>query len=190
MRQTNAGIYLPSDGIAVPDDYLDATDEYNEADAIDQCVDFRRWLKEVDSRFDLVYVKVGAKSWPKDNRWYIVRRNDNGLPANIWVVEDEQGDYCEPNERHAARLREMDAAAHPRLWDDIQKRRAKKALDVELRHEATRDEFRTKLGERLDSIFGSSVAITEKMKDSFSGKNVKAPPPLPPRKLKRKKDRH
>ena len=189
MRQTRGGIYI-GDDFDVPDDLLDASEEWDEGAAIDQCVDFRRWLKSLDARFDLIYVKAGAKHWPKDNRWYIVRRSDDGSPANYWVVEDENDGYCEPDERHATRLREMDAAAHPRLWDEIQKRKAKKKLDAELRHEATREEFRSKLGERLDSIFGSSIAVTGKMKDSFAGKNVKKPPPPPPRKQLRKKDRH
>jgi hypothetical protein len=190
VRQTNAGIYLPSDGIDVPADYLDATEEYDEGAAIDQCIDFRRWLKGLDARFDLVYVKIGARSWPKDNRWYIVRRSDSGLPANIWVVEDEQGDYCEPDERHARRLQEMDTAAHPRLWSEIQKRKEQRKIRSALRHEATREEFRTKLGERLDHIFDGRISVDERMKSLLSGALKGKKPPPPPRKQRRKKDRH
>lgn len=188
MRQTRSGIYVPGDGIDWPESDLDFTEEWDEATAIDQCVDFRRALKQIDSRLDLIYAKEGAKAL-KGNRWYIIRRNDN-LPPQLWEIEDENGEYCEPDERHMRRFLEGDTARHPDLYRKFEQARVDRKLRAEKAIEDKSEEFRSKLGERLNHVFDGRIAVTGTMKAIAAGEKVRDKPPPPPPRQKKKKHRH
>jgi hypothetical protein len=179
-------ISVSENELLVPQNILDATNEYSSAEyELDQVMDFRKYLKQIDSRLDVIWVKPGAKVFPKGNRWYIIRRNETVMPS-FWLVEDEHENYCVPDERHLNKLREYDTAAHPDVWKKFQRAHTERKLRAEKAIEAKREEFRTKLAERLDHVFDANILVTPAMKDQIEG--VK-PPPLPP-KQQRARRRH
>jgi hypothetical protein len=172
--------------LVVPDNPLLAEDEYDAGHDVAVVLDFRRLLKQIDARLDIIWVKAGARVFPKGERWYIVRHNE-GVAPSYWMVEDEHGGFCVPDLRHLERLQEYDTAAHRDVWRKFTQRR----LDKQLRHDKRMDdkseEFRTRLGERLAFEFDAQVAVTSGMKDALAGKTVKKAPPLPPSKQRRRK---
>jgi hypothetical protein len=115
-----------------------------------------------------------------------VRRAEHH-PDQFWVIQDDDGSYCEPDERHFQRFVEGDTAAHPDVYRKIRRKREEAALRVEKTIERKRDEFRTKLGERLAHIFDTQIAITGVHKELLAGQRAgkKPPPPSPRRKGRR-----
>ena len=185
-------IDIVSKELVIPDNPFDARDEWATIEEAQRDVaaalDFRRLLKDIDSRLDLIWVKEGTRAFPKGERWYIRRHNDYGMD-NYWLVEDEHEDFCVPDIRHLRRLQEYDTAAHPDVWQKFVKRRLDKQLRAEKAMEEKSLEFRTKLGERLAHEFDAQIAVTSGMKAAIEGKAVKAPP-LPPAKQKRRKHKN
>lgn len=171
--------------LLVPDNPLLAGDEYEAEHDVAAALDFRRFLKQIDERLDLIFVKKGAKAFPKGERWYIVRHNE-GAPPSYWLIEDENDQFCLPDHRHLARLQEYDTAAHRDVWRKFTQRRLDKQLRHDKKMDAKSEEFRTKLGERLGFEFDAQIAVTSGMKDALAGKSVKKAPPLPPSKQKRR----
>jgi hypothetical protein len=121
---------------------------------------FRAYLQDIDSRLDLVWVKDQAASFPEHcwNRWLMVRWNE-GAPPTFWVVQDPDGGYCEPDERHLEALRAIDSAARPDVWRRHQQSVARRNADAQWRKDETHRRFREELADRLDHIFDARIAV-------------------------------
>src|SRR4051812_31475216 len=93
--------------LVIPENFFDARQEYELVRKTEHDVavalDFRRLLKQVDARLDLMFVKAGTRVFPKGERYYITRRNE-GVQPSFWLVEDEHGEFCVPDQRHLDRL--------------------------------------------------------------------------------------
>jgi hypothetical protein len=136
--------------------------DYEAAGDLAHCRLFLVWLKDLDSRLDLLFAKPGAKVLD-EGYWYIYRKNE-GFPPSFWKVCNDDGSYCVPDERHIKRLQQIDSASHPDLWRQYEKRKADARRAGEKTSEEQHREFREKLEERLKSLYGTSIAVTPSMK--------------------------
>lgn len=139
-----------------------SADEYDELGAgearMAHCEEFCRYLKQIDSRLDLVFAKAHATWTPHPGRWHIIRRNE-GAPWSFWAVLAEDGEsYSEPYERHLQALKARDSAANPRLWEEHRKAVARERLDRQLRADERHAQFREGLSDRLDHLFDARIA--------------------------------
>jgi hypothetical protein len=125
--------------------------------------EFRARLKLIDHRLDLIWVKDGARSFPRGARWYIVRDNPGGLPATYWMVNDgtEEEGYDTPAERHLERLRAMDTARHPDAWRSYEKNRLKHDQAKEKRRAVRREERREQTADILSHHLDVRVSVPE-----------------------------
>ena len=152
--------------LIVPENITDATGQWTPAQEVGidamASLEWRKLLKEVDPRLDLIYAKPNAVAFPIPDRWYIIRRNE-AAPVAFWVVQDENGTYCPFSQAHFDRFRQGDTATNPDLWKKMagaamaRKERAQRAMDEK------RAEFRERLLERLDHNHETTVAITPAM---------------------------
>lgn len=163
---------VSSSGLLVPENVLDATEEYltPQQAAIDTAESkwFHDALKARDSRLSLIFVKPGSVVFPYSPMWYIVRRNDNA-PQSFWAIHDGEYGYCRPTQRHLDAFFSTDAAARPDLRDQIVKQRHRELEAKEKARQEKHREFREKLTERLAHEFDASVPVTGKMKKAFKG---------------------
>lgn len=144
----------------------DRTSEQIDYDAAGEVAHARLFLvglKEIDPRLDLVYAKPNS-TLLQGGYWYIVRRNDDAPPA-FWVVQNDDGSPCAPDERHLQRMHEMDTArnggyeAFNRGRDEAKKKAERERVE-------THREFREKLDEKLAHLYGSkSVYLPDHIVD-------------------------
>jgi hypothetical protein len=157
--------------LLLPDDALQATEQYVDAELVARDFAEARWFRDllqgVDPRLALIFVKPGAVSFEHPGRFYIIRRNEQAQPS-YWVIQDERGRYCEPQERHFRRFMQGDAATNPNLWRDflmVRETRIRKAREA---GEELRREIREKLKERLDFVFdGPGILVPSSYKDQL-----------------------
>lgn len=157
--------------LLVPDNITEATGTYvtPEQAAQDSVVatEFRKLLKSVDPRLDIVFVPPlppdEPTPWPKSGRFYIIRRNPL-TNDSFWMVEDAEGNYSAPTMAHFRALQARDTHAHPDVWKQISRANDKRIKDAESRMEAKRAEFREKLLERFDFNDRSFMAVSGEMK--------------------------
>lgn len=162
-----------SSGLLIPDNALDATGEYlSPAEAARHCVEaawFRKLLKSVDPRLDLIFVKPGSKVFEHSPRFYITRRSENAHDQ-YWVIQDREGNYCVPTQEHFDRFQSGDAAKRPSLWKEYEANREARVERARKHKEELRREFREKLTERLDHIYDPArVLITGSHKQKLEG---------------------
>lgn len=135
-----------------------AVDEFDPKPDIEVARAFDRLLQSLDDKLRCFWVKPDAKSFENPGRWHIARLHSNPELNAYWVVQNEDGSYCEPQQRHLDRLKAMDS--HTRnVLEDIHKLR--RTRDIE-RHKAfmeRRREFREKLEERLDHIYNARISV-------------------------------
>jgi len=164
ITQRDSGLYAPGT-------VNEANEEWTEAqESSSKAIAFRRLLKEVDPRLDLLWVKENAEFFPIACRWYIVRWNEN-VDASYWVIQTDDGEYSDPEMEHFNRLRQNDTA-NVDVWEEYQKARVSREKSSANRLEELRREFREKLTERLDHIYNASVPITNKPKSMQSNKSA------------------
>ena len=129
--------------------------------------EFRARLNDLDPQLDLVYAKPGATFVAKDDRWYIIRRTDTGI-GGMWVCEDENGEFTFPNEAHLNALRALDVQRHGdvalRLAIEREKKEQAEQREKDLRSEA----FRSELGERISSVYDSTISVPKAVTDDAS----------------------
>jgi hypothetical protein len=150
-------------GLILPDDPLDATQEYESPERVArdgfENQWFRRELKSIDANLDLIFVKPGAKSFPHDCRYYIIRNNPDGSSAH-WVIQSADGGYSPPTWAHLMKFQQGDSAKHPRLWEEFQKNAEKRKKAAEKERQELSREFQEKLLERLNYEFdGAGILI-------------------------------
>jgi hypothetical protein len=119
---------------------------------------YRAMLKAVDPQLDIIWVKPKAKNFADPGRWHVVRWHSNPELTAYWVIQNEDGSYCEPQQRHFDRLMAMDSWCRHR-YSDITRARSQEAERKRKRLEETRREFREKLDERLDHVLNGRIAV-------------------------------
>ena len=141
------------------DNFLDHTEEWDteRVDQIAQAMAFRNELRRIDSRFDVIYVKEGATSFPEGNRFYIVRHNEVGIKTH-WMVHDGRGGYCVPDSRHLDMIKRNDLSNVDVAKELAEAERRKQEAKVKAR-EAKSEEFRTKLLDRLNHLYDARVSV-------------------------------
>lgn len=140
---------------------LDATEEFDEAYDIAAAALFRRRIKDLDPRLDLIFVKEGAKHFPISPRWYIIRRNELVTPT-FWVIETPEGEYCMPTELHYQGLLKLDTWSSRRsVVDEVKAKQERKKRDKEKRKAALSEQFRETLLDRLEHLANPRVAVPE-----------------------------
>lgn len=157
--------------LVLPDNVLQATEQYVPPEQVARDFQESRWfrdlLQSVDRRLDLIFVKPGAEAFEHDCRFYIIRRNEQTVPS-FWVIQDEQGQYCEPQERHFRRFMQGDSATNPDLWRDFLMVREARLAKGRKAAEELRREIREKLAERLDYVFdGPGLFVPGSYKDQL-----------------------
>lgn len=133
-------------------------DEMDFAKSAEVARSFDHMLQALDPNLRLVWVKHDAKNFSDPGRWHIVRFHPNPELVAYWVVQNPDGSYCEPTERHLERLRQMDSHTRDVMEDIRQRRKAKAAARRKLVDERRR-EFREKLTERLEHIASSKISV-------------------------------
>jgi hypothetical protein len=156
------------DGLWMPERVEQAREQQEGVEGVAAALAFRRRLKELDSRLDLFYSKPTATAF-KPHRWIITRRNDL-VPDSYWLVEGEDGEYCEPSDKHFQRLQEYDTQAHADVWKRMEREQKRRRESGEKKHEEKRREFREKLLERLDHEFETTVPVTSADKAALDRK--------------------
>lgn len=147
-----------------PQSELEATAEYEVERIKGRMSWFLGELKKLDSRLGLIYIKPGSTVFPKSPRWAITRKNELTLPS-YWIIEDENGNFCEPDQRHLDRMHQMDAAksktSAAQILEDERRR-----VDAEKRaaKEETSREFREKLLDRLNHIYDPRISVPKDIK--------------------------
>jgi hypothetical protein len=133
------------------------------------CHVFRNQLKQVDpARLDLIRTAPQAQNLPP-NRWLIVYRSEDGL-VSWFLIQNEDGFDCLPDERHWDRLMEFDQArSHGSLLNKFRKERDLVQASVRQEREDKSAEFREKLGEAFSHILDPKVAISERAKELVEG---------------------
>jgi hypothetical protein len=163
----------------LPETARDEWSTVNEAEraTLDAAI-FDGLLKQIDPRLQLRWIKAGARSFPEDcwARWLIVRLNEGTYPT-YWVVQNPDGSYSEPDERHLEALRSLDEASHPGVYQRYRKRLAAEAADRQYRKTEKRREFRETLLDRLNHVFDVRVAVTAAHKEKLSGEDQGAAAP-------------
>jgi hypothetical protein len=155
-------------GLWVPDE---VRAEYAVAEESDRhwelAVEFRKVLKAVDERLDIIWVKQGATNFPVAGRWYVTRRSDEGHSC-FWVIQTADGKYCPPSQQHLERLQAMDSHAHPDVWNRLRRARQEEQRAAQKRKAETRREFREKLLERLDFNNRVQIPVSTADKDKIA----------------------
>jgi hypothetical protein len=119
---------------------------------------FDQMLQTLDPQLRLVWVKEGAQNFEDPGRWHIVRFHNNPELSAYWVIQNEDGSYCEPQMRHFERLQQMDT--HTRdVMESIRQRRKAKDAARRKHFDEKRRMFRELLEERLEQIAGSSISV-------------------------------
>ena len=126
--------------------------------------EFTKQLKQLDERLDLVYAKPNAKFVSKGDRWYIIRRGDNGI-GGMWICEDENGDFTFPNESHLNALKALDVQRHGDVNDRLAKEREKKKNQAELDKVARKELFRSELEDRVAHNHDARIAVPKALTD-------------------------
>lgn len=159
-------IWLPEDVDAEQARPLDMTDPI-EAHA------FRVRLKAVTERLDMIYVKPGA--WfTEGDRYLIVYKAEDGH-ISWFLVQDEDGAKCVPDERHFDRLMRYDQArSNGSLLDKFRQERAMVQAQSRVAHESKREEFRDRLGDAAKHLFDTSIHIGSDHKDKVDGRGPTA----------------
>jgi hypothetical protein len=137
-----------------------AADEHQRAVEHDVAIAhaFGRLLRELDPQLTLFWVKSDSTSFENPGRWHIGRLHSNPELNTYWVIQNEDGSYCEPQERHLERLRAMDS--HSRnVMEDMRRRRKLRHQAARQRFDERRAMFRELLEERLAHIYGSSIRV-------------------------------
>ncbi len=145
------------------DNVLDHTGEYSDAEAVMDTVTaakFRKRLRELDPRFDVVYFGPEATAVEIPNRFYIVRTNELTVPT-YYVVQDEKGEFCVPDQRHIDKLMEGDLWSRLDVADELRKARDAKEKAKEKKKAAKSEEFQETLLERLGHVYDTHVAIPD-----------------------------
>ena len=148
-----------------PESELEATAEYEAGRIADRCRWFVRELKSRDPRLGLIYIKSGSTTFPKSPRWAIVRDNELINPS-YWMIEDEHGEFCEPQQRHLDRLDEMDASKKTvGPGEELARAREAKQREKLGRKNEKRREFREKLLDRLNHLYDARVSVPRDIKE-------------------------
>lgn len=127
-------------------------------DHLDKAVEFRRALKALDERLDVVWAKKGARMVPQDERWYIIRRSDSGI-GGMWCICAPDGGYADPGPEHIAALErqnpERTGNVAKRVRDGRAQREAMRAREKQERSER----FQEGLLDRLDHIHDGRISV-------------------------------
>jgi hypothetical protein len=119
---------------------------------------FDRLLKALDDKLFCFWVKADAVNFENPGRWHVGRLHSNPELNTYWVIQNADGSYCEPQERHLLELKRMDT--HSRnVLADVEQARSTRQLAKRKEFEETRREFREKLAERLDSLYDAHVSV-------------------------------
>lgn len=157
------GIWIP--GETPTDEFDDAVELASELAYLGE---FRSYLKDIDRNLDLIRVKNGASSFPEGawGKFVMVRYNPSGerTIAGMWIVQNADGSYCLPDERHLQALRSRDMAARPTVWHDHQKAIAREQEMKSRRKESAREDFRSAFRERLDHHLDRRISVSVDVK--------------------------
>lgn len=114
---------------------------------------FEETLRAIDDRLRCFWVKPDATSFDNPGRWHIGFLHGNPELNQYWVIQNDDGSYCEPQDRHLARLQAADTSRFD-VYARITQNRAEAAKARQKAFEEKRREFREKALERLDFIHG------------------------------------
>jgi hypothetical protein len=115
-------------------------------------------LRIIDDRLRCFWVRVNATSFEYPGRWHIGRFHTNPEFNTYWVICNEDGSYCEPQERHLQRLLQYDTHARNR-YQDIEKARSTRKAEKRKQLEDTRRRFREELLDRLEHIANGRISV-------------------------------
>lgn len=158
MRTSDIDLWLPEGVSSEQARPLDFTDSH-------QAWVFRTQLKELDTnRIDMIRTLAGCE-FAEGDRYLIVYRSEDGL-VSFFLIQDEDGSFCDPDERHWDRLMRYDQArSNGSLLDKFRKEREMVVAAGKVAHEDKRAEFRERLDDAFSHLFDSKVAIGGRAKD-------------------------
>lgn len=123
-------------------------------------LDFKRRLRQIDSRFTDVFLATEDAADYNIRRgfWYLERRDDHG---NVSFIEssDEHGNYREPDEATLEALRGSDTWNRD-VWRDITRTREERQRRLEADKRRRREESAARLQEQADFAFRVQVPVT------------------------------
>lgn len=167
------GFARAKSGLIIPPNILDATEEFDTVSPREaarhgyEAIWFREELKSLDPSLDLIFVKPGSRVFPESPRFYITKYREHTNDA-FWVIQDENGNYCPPDQRHLDRFMQGDTHRNPRLRDEYQKTREMRKRRAAKRKAELLDQFEEMLLERLDFVFdGPGLHVTGAHKEKL-----------------------
>ena len=148
---------------------------------------FRNQLKMVDpARLDMIRTSPQARMLDPD-RYLIVYKSEGGL-VSWFLIQDEDGNFCEPDERHWDRLMRYDQArSNGSLLDKFRRERDMVQAAARQWREDRSEQFRDELGAAMKHLYDSQIHISADAKDAADGKLTDAQKKQ--RAAKRKADR-
>lgn len=135
-----------------------AAEEYDPQPDARIAYELNTLLRIIDDRLRCFWVRVNATSFEHPGRWHIGRFHSNPEFNTYWVICNEDGSYCEPQERHLQRLLQYDTHARNR-YADIEKARTTRKAEKRKQMEDTRARFRDELQDRLDHLYDARIAV-------------------------------
>lgn len=136
-----------------------AVDEFDPAPDITVAKAFDDLLQTLDKRLRCIWVRENATSFANPGRWHIARFHSNPELSAYWLIQNEDGSYCEPQMRHFERLQAMDTWTGRRTYQDFVDARSAKKRKQAQAFEEKRREFREKLDERLRHIQNARISV-------------------------------
>jgi hypothetical protein len=162
MPRTDHTLWLP-EGVH-PDEArpLDFTDSM-------QAHVFRNQLKQLDTnRIDMIRTKP-ACSFAEGDRYLIVYRSEDGV-ISWFLIQDEHGQFCDPDVRHWDRLMRYDQArSNGSLLEKFRKERALIEGAARAAREDKSERFREELGHALSHLFDPKISVGGRAKDLIDG---------------------
>ena len=144
----------------VSDEYETGANAAAAGPDISQAMAFRDVLKALDPYLDLIWVREGAVNFPVAARWYMVRWHPGGndeLNA-YWVVQNPDGSYCPPDDRHIEALRRIDS--HSRnAYEELRQRRTDRQAARRKEFDARREAFKELLLERISHLHDARISV-------------------------------
>jgi hypothetical protein len=135
-----------------------AAEEFDATHDIAVARAFDEMLKTLDPRLRCFWVKADSVNFENPGRWHVGFFHSNPELRTYFVVQDPDGSYCEPSERHFEELKRRDSWTR-NAYSDIERARAQRKGRAVRAFEEKRREFREKLLDRLGHIHDSRISV-------------------------------
>lgn len=168
-------LYLPGH---TADEFL-ALDQAQGMQGIQVARAFEALARQLEDRIRVVWFKHDATSVENPGRWHIavLGPGERALELfQLFVVQNPDGSYCEPDERHYQALLSRDGFGRAGgAYAKMVKARTERQRARLRAHEETRRIFREALEDRISHIHDRRIAVSGAMKARSGGTSVLGP---------------